>query len=117
MTAHDESKVALMVWSLYARVLQDPDLSPYFVGVSVPLVVEHQYFMFRALLVAGHELPDYDIAAVHSKLKVKNSHFTKLAEYVLSVLQDFYVPQREISRTMTILGSYRAEIVKELDDI
>jgi hemoglobin len=115
MTEPLSSTIHLMVWSLYVRVIQDSQLAPYFKDVPISRLIGHQVLMFEAIMTAGSELPDFDIPEVHSRLKVKNSHFTLLLDHVKDVLRDYNISEEHSTRLLTALESLRGDVVTVID--
>lgn len=87
--------VAEVVDGLYARVLDDPELSPFFANSSVAKIKRIQNQFIAAALDGPVTVSDIDLSRIHQGLGVTREHVTRFVEHLIAVLDS----RQFISRT------------------
>lgn len=97
----------------YHRVFRDPQLAPYFEGVTESRLVEKQYnFLHQAISgekVYFGERPRNS----HHWMVVSDELFDHRADILRTVLEEFSLPEPIIEKVLDIEELYRQDIVKE----
>lgn len=103
--------VQAAVDDFYVRVLGDPQLAPYFVGVDIQKLKAHQR-SFIAAAIGGSELySGRDMAAAHADLKIKDEDFDAVVGHLVATLSGLGVPEETIGQIGGALSPLRGEIV------
>lgn len=102
--------VQRLVVHLYDRVMADPELRPFFVGVDMDKLRSHQVSMYQALF-GLEEYDGLDLTVVHADLGISGAHFDRLLDHVNATLLSFGLADAEIDAVMGWLGQQRAGIV------
>ena len=101
---------------LYARVLLDDDLSPFFAGMNVKRIEARQR-AFLAFAFAGPEIrPPVDLRAVHAPLLGKgleHEHFDLLMRYVCDTMIELDVNENLIIEALDRIDATRADVMGE----
>jgi hemoglobin len=97
---------------LYARILSDPSLAPFFADVDVSLLQIHQLTFFR--IAYGNIPDDLDVPKLilekHSRLFSKGlnvTHFDKVAGHLFATLKELGVEQSLINECLAAVGPLR----------
>ena len=101
-----EAVVALF----YARVLRDPELAPFFRGVSMPRMQQLQTDFFCAAL-GGEPWQGRDLKAVHAGLRLTDHHFDLVAKHLHDALEEAGVPGLQIEEVINLVATLRPQIV------
>ncbi|MGA7280235.1 MAG: group 1 truncated hemoglobin [Acidimicrobiia bacterium] len=91
MTLYDKYghfKVTLIAHQLYADVVTDPRLAPFFRDVSIPMLVEHQAIFLATILGGPDKYSSEDIRRAHSHRGIGADDFEKLIDYLKARLTD-----------------------------
>lgn len=102
----------------YDRLLDEKSLLPYFEGVSIEKLREHQY---NFMAIAFTNIPDdLDVIALitdaHSRLfamGLDETHFDTVAGHLVGTLAGLGVPQMEIDEAVSIVGPLRTCFERE----
>lgn len=103
--------VGLAVDRLYARLIADPELAPYFAGRDVGRLARHAR-PFIAAAIGGPELyRGRDIRAAHAGLRITHAHFDRTVQHLVAVLEGLGVDRGLIAEIGATLEPLRAAIV------
>lgn len=102
--------VQRLVVNLYDRVMADPELKPFFVGVDMDKLRAHQVSMYQALFGLG-EYDGLDLSIVHADLGIKPRHFDRLMIHVRATLDSFGLSEADAAAVMGWLEQQRDGIV------
>ena len=72
---------------LYARILRDPHLAPYFAGVDVACAKRHQVLLLCALLGGPQNYDGLSLHAAHLGLGVTPADYDRVVDHLEDVLQ------------------------------
>lgn len=101
---------------LYARILIDDDLSPFFAGMNVKRIEARQR-AFLAYAFAGPEItPKVDLAAVHAPLLGKglnHRHFDLLVRYLCDTMIELGINENLILEAVDRVEATRADVMGE----
>ncbi len=104
---------------LYARILLDDDLSPFFAGMNVKRIEARQR-AFLAYAFAGPEItPPVDLRAVHAPLLGKgltHEHFDLLKRHVCDTMIELRVNEHLIIEALERIEATRADVMGEVAD-
>jgi hemoglobin len=104
--------VNLAVDRLYARLLEDAELAPYFAGRDVDRLARHMR-SFLAAAVGGPGLyRGRNIQAAHAGLRISAAHFDRTVGHVVAVLRELGVDGSLIGEIGATLTPLRALVVE-----
>lgn len=108
-----EAAVAAAVDEFYVRVLDDPDLNPFFKGIEMSRLKAHQRDFISAAL-GGPELYDgRSMGSAHAGLGITPAHFERVVTLLAETLLDLGVPRDTVKTIGESLEPLRAEIAPE----
>jgi hemoglobin len=103
--------VNVAVDKFYGRVLNDPQLAPYFVRVDIDRLKSHQR-SFIAAAIGGPEIyRGRDMAAAHANLGITDPDFDAVVGHLVATLTELGVPNEIIADIGGALAPLRSDIV------
>jgi ferredoxin/truncated hemoglobin YjbI len=96
----------------YARVYADPQLAPFFVGVTQQRLVEKQYSFLHQILTGSPVFFGSRPRNAHHWMVISNALFDHREEIMLDCLKTHGLAQKWIARLLQAEGHYRQDIVK-----
>ena len=109
--------VTAAVDGLYARVLEDPELAPFFTGVPLDWLKDRQV-RFLTTALGGPPLYDgRDMRSAHAHLRIGKRHFEAVAAHLLDTLRSLHVPEPLTRQVMATAGSLAPDIVNAHEEM
>src|SRR5262245_34247956 len=97
---------------LYARILRDPHLAPYFAGVDVARVKRHQVLLLCALLGGPQKYDGPSLHAAHLGRGVAPADYDRVVDHLENVLQAAGAPEGTLVAVSDALAGAKSEIVE-----
>ena len=102
--------------SFYHRVLEDPELKPFFDSADMPNLVARQS-MFISMLLGGRVVyTGKDIGAAHEHLRVRGltgTHFDAFLRHFRAALDEVGVPPDKADEVMKFLEARRTTVLHD----
>lgn len=105
------AKVSLAVSEFYRHVLASPKLAPYFDGIDMRRLMDHQTKFFAALMGGPASYTDEHLARVHAPLKIDDSTFDEMAGLLRETLEDLDYDETDISAVYAAFVARRPFLV------
>ena len=105
--------VAAVVHDFYEDVLADDTLSPFFKGVDMDSLIEHQVMLFSQYMGGPANYSGRELKDAHRHIEITNAHFNKVAEILQAVLGDYNVSPDDIVSIMSVVETTRSAIVND----
>lgn len=105
------AKVSLAVSEFYRNVLASPRLAPYFDGIDMRRLMDHQTKFFAALMGGPASYTDEHLARVHAPLKIDDSAFDEMATLLRETLEDLDYDESDISTVYAAFVGRRSFLV------
>lgn len=96
--------IAAAVDAFYTRVLGDPTLSGFFVGVNVDRLKSQQRAFFTAALGAPQPYTGRSVAQAHAGLNIADAHFNSVARHLTATLASLGVPEAQINQVIGLVA-------------
>jgi hemoglobin len=103
--------VTKAVDDFYTRLLADPRLAPYFVGVDLARLKAHQRAFIAAAVGGPAIYAGRDMAAAHARLDIVDAEFDAVVGHLVDTLVDLGVPADTIAEIGSSLAPLRAKVV------
>ena len=103
--------VTAAVDRLYARLLKDPELAPFFVGVPLDWLKDRQVRFLTTALGGPPLYNGRDMRSAHAHLRITQRHFEAVAAHLLDTLRSLHVPEPLTRQVMATAGSLAPDIV------
>lgn len=102
--------VAEIVQEMYFRVLNDPELSPFFEGVSMERLRKMQYHFLASAFDGPAEYSGTDLTRIHAGRGIKGKHFAKFCGHFADALEQHGVAKRDVDDALGRLSIYKDQI-------
>jgi hemoglobin len=104
-----------LVQSFYKKVSESEDLAPYFKGVDIQALMDHQTKFFSEILGGPVKYTGPQLKAVHVSMGITEDAFSEVAELLEETLEDMSVEDDDIATIMGIVGGVKSDIVTAKD--
>lgn len=106
--------VSRIVSDFYSEALDDPMLAPYFVGIDMARLMDHQT-RFIAFLLGGPAVnyTDEHLSRVHLRFEVTDQAFDRMALVLRETLEDHGMDETDIGDVYGAFTSRRQAIVHD----
>ena len=104
--------VSRIVSAFYRDVLARPTLKPYFEGIDIPRLIDHQVKFISHVL--GQPASVYDgrtLGAAHGSLGITGEAFAEVAQILRSTLEGASMEPTDVDTVMTAVAGARQAIV------
>jgi hemoglobin len=96
--------VTAAVDGLYDRILDDPDLAPYFAGVGIDQLEAHQRAFITTALGGPERYAGHPLGDAHRHLRITDTAFAKVVGHLTAVLQALGVDDETITAIIAALA-------------
>jgi len=103
--------VARIVFAFYDRVLKSTRLAPYFAGVDMRRLIDHQTSFLVSAMGGPPSYSNDHLRQVHARLKVDNPAFDEMIDLLGETLEAFGVADEDTAAVLSGLRARRVHIV------
>lgn len=82
------AKLSCVVSAFYDRLLESPEIEPYFAGVDMHRLIDHQTKFMVSLLGGPASFSNEQLQRAHQRLAIDNSAFEGMLTVLVETLQD-----------------------------
>ena len=100
-----------LVQTFYGKVAESEDLAPYFEGVDVQNLMDHQTKFFSEILGGPVNYTGRQLKSVHAKIAITEESFSEAADLLEETLEDLDVEEDDIETIMEIVAGVKSDIV------
>lgn len=100
-----------VVHQLYAWILADEQLNPYFEGVTAESLKRHMAALLAQVLGGPQEHGGRDLGEAHHGLGITDEHYTRVVDLALAALFLAHAPRDVVAAVEDTLTSVRPQIV------
>ncbi|RLA23685.1 MAG: group 1 truncated hemoglobin [Gammaproteobacteria bacterium] len=104
--------VSKLVQGLYEKISESEELTPYFAGVDIQTLMDHQTKFFSDILGGPVKYTGKELKVVHAPLAITEQAFAEVAELLEETLEDMNVEDDDIETIMAIVAGAKSDIVK-----
>ncbi|MDP9435771.1 MAG: group 1 truncated hemoglobin [Actinomycetota bacterium] len=108
-----EVGIGAAVDEFYVRVLADPELAPYFTGVDMDKVRQHQVQLLGSVSGGPQQYSGRTLDLAHRRLGVTGPHFDRVVAHLGSTLDDMGVAPDVRDQVAAVLDAQRDAVVSE----
>jgi hemoglobin len=105
-----------LVQVFYRKVSESENLAPYFEGVDIQKLMDHQTKFFSGILGGPVEYTGRELKGVHAKMGITEDAFSEVTELLEETLEDMSVENADIEVIMEIVGGVKSDIVTVTSD-
>lgn len=108
-------KLNKIVMAFYDRLLDSDDLGPYFDGIEMSRLIDHQTKFIASQLGGPASFSDEQLGKAHASLSVTHSHFDELKRILQSTLNEHGIETDDSDLILKSVESKRSVIVQGTD--
>jgi hemoglobin len=105
------AKVRLIVSDFYDRVLDSDSLAPYFDGIDMRRLIDHQTKFISSILGGPASFSDEHLERAHRQLRIQPEDFDEVGLLLEDTLEDAGVDRATIDRVLGQVVAVRHRIV------
>ena len=98
--------ISTTVAKFYERVLDDPDLKPFFANTDIDWLRKRQVAFFTQALGGPSIYKGADMGTAHAHLRIEPRHFNRVVGYLVAALQDVGAAQGLIDEVVAAVGGH-----------
>lgn len=103
--------ISLVVNDFYGRILASENLRPYFQGVDMDKLREHQTEFISHVMGGPVTYNGRALSKAHARLNINDQDFSEVAQILEQTLLDNGVTPKDVKEIMNLVGGHRGDIV------
>lgn len=103
--------VSRLAFRFYDLVLESERLRPYFEGIDMPRLIEHQAAFIVSLLGGRPVWSDAELAAIHAHLDIGEDAFDEMVDLLARAIAEEGHPESEAERVLQHFRRMRDRLV------
>jgi hemoglobin len=107
-------ELAAMVQEMYQRVLDDPDLAPFFENASMERLHRMQFQFLASAFDGPVEYAGSELTAIHRGRGITSQHFAKFCSHFADVLESRGIDNRDIDMALGRLATFKDRITGDV---
>ena len=104
--------VSKLVQAFYEKVAESDELTPYFEGIDMQQLMDHQSKFFSEIMGGPVKYTGAELKVVHANMAVTQEAFSEVADLLEETLEDMEVEDDDIETIMKIVAGAKPDIVK-----
>jgi hemoglobin len=104
--------VSRLVLAFYDRVLRSESLSPYFAGVDMRRLVEHQAKFLSSVMGGPTSYTDAQLREVHAHLAVDDAAFDEMVALLVATLREFELSPNDVVVVVADIRARRSHVTR-----
>lgn len=105
-----------LVQALYAKIAESKILAPYFEGIDMQKLMDHQTKFFSGILGGPVEYTGRELKGAHARLAITEDAFSEVLELLEETLEDMNIEDADVETIMEIVGGVKSDIVTKTYD-
>lgn len=105
------AKVSRVVSAFYDKALDSPILAPYFTGIDMRRLIDHQIKFMAQAMGGPASYSDQELERIHAKLQINNDAFDEMTALLREALEDFAVADEDVDAVCRQITARRNLIV------
>lgn len=105
--------ISIIVEEFYRRILASENLRPYFQGVDMNKLREHQTEFISHAMGGPVTYSGRTLSKAHARLSIKDQDFSEVAQILERTLLDNGVAPKDVNEIMNLVGNHRKDIVAQ----
>ena len=103
--------ISKVVSAFYDLMLESENLAPYFEGIDMPRLIDHQTKFIATITGGPASFSEDRLGRSHAKLNIDGAAFDEAVKLLQEVLEDFEFEESDISTVISEFTRYRRAIV------
>ena len=105
------STISKIVQNFYQKVLESDPLKPYFEGVDMQRLMDHQTYFFSQILGGPLFYEENKLKEVHKHLNITEEAFAEVVELLEEALEEAGVEEGDLVTIIEVVGGTKSDIV------
>jgi len=109
-----EEAVTSAVGIMYAKLMADPELAPFFAGIDVDRLIKKQIAFMTVAFGGPHDHTARDLRSAHAPFVARglgDRHFDAVAGHLAAALRELQVPEGLVGEVLGVVGSTRKDVL------
>ncbi len=107
-----QAAIAAVVDEFYRRVLDDPQLAPFFAATDLARLRRHQAAFIGMALGGPSDYQGRAMRAAHQGRGIGDPHFDAVAGHLRAALATYAVPPAAIAQVLSTIETLRGDVVE-----
>ncbi|MBT3813369.1 MAG: group 1 truncated hemoglobin [Gammaproteobacteria bacterium] len=103
--------VSKLVQTFYAKVAESEELAPYFSGINMQRLMDHQTKFFSEILGGPVTYTGNELKIVHAAMAITPKAFAEVADLLEEALEDMNIGDDDIETIMEIVDGLKSDII------
>jgi len=95
----------------YVRLLDDPQTAPFFGGVDIDRLRQHQVALISSILGGPIAYTGRELAQAHAHLRITADDYDRVIGHLVAVLQELSVPEHVIAALGETVAAVAPDII------
>lgn len=109
------AKLAEIVREMYDRVLQDPELAPFFANTSMERLHHMQYQFLASAFDGPVEYAGAELTAIHRGRGISSQHFAKFCGHFVDAMEAHGVDAHDVDIALSRLSMFKDKITGDVN--
>lgn len=109
------ANLADIVREMYDRVLQDPDLAPFFANTSMERLHHMQYQFLASAFDGPVEYAGAELTAIHRGRGITSQHFAKFCGHFADAMEAHGVDPHDVDIALSRLAMFKDKITGDVN--
>ena len=106
--------VERLIDAFYDRVLDDPELAPFFKETSMDKLRKMQREFFASALDGPATMSELDLAYAHHGRGIRQTHFNRFVQHLLTTLESIGVGEEQQMEVVRRISTYVNDVTGEV---
>ena len=103
--------VSKLVQAFYEKVAESEELEPYFEGIDMQQLMDHQSKFFSDILGGPVKYTGSELKVVHAAMGITPEAFAEVADLLEETLEDMEIEDDDIETIMDIVAGVKSDII------
>lgn len=107
------AKISRVVSDFYGLMMESENLAPYFQGIDIPRLIDHQTKFIASLMGGPASYTPDQIQRAHTRFGISSKDFDESANLLAETLEDHDFEESDISSVIAEFQRFKRSIVRD----
>jgi hemoglobin len=107
--------LAQVVRDMYQRVLNDPELAPFFQNTSIERLHNMQYQFLASAFDGPVQYAGIELSAIHRGRGITSRHFARFCGHFADALEAYGVDKHDVDMALGRLATYKGKVTGDVN--
>jgi len=103
--------VRKLIQTFYTKVTESEELAPYFAGINIQRLMDHQTQFFSEILGGPVRYTGKELKSIHAAMAITPTAFAEVADLLEEALEDMNIGDDDIETIMEIIDGLKSDII------